>query len=166
MIQSFKIWTDGGARGNPGPAAIGGLIVELPSQLTAEGQQGQSDGQDRPVVLYELSRSIGETTNNQAEYQALVQSLEWLQAFHHDHNLNLSQSQVSLLTDSELMAYQIQGRYKVKNAELRPLYQRAIDILGQFAHYTIEPIPRAQNQVADRLVNQALDSPIHVTAQG
>lgn len=129
------IWTDGGARGNPGPAGIGARIT-------------QND-----QVLAELSDYIGKATNNQAEYQALLRALEWLV----NHIESTSSYQVQVLTDSELMAYQIQGRYRVKNTDLQPIYHQVMRRLNQFSGYTIIPVSREKNQLADRLVNQAID---------
>lgn len=144
--ETLAIWTDGGARGNPGPAGIGVRIAWL-DPLTDKAA----------TVLAELSESIGETTNNQAEYRALLLALDWLS----EHFVNLSAvdnpPHLRFYTDSELLAYQIQGKYKVKNEQLRPLYDQALSQLKTYRHWKIIPIRREHNQVADRLVNQALD---------
>lgn len=135
----YTIWTDGGARGNPGPAAIGARILQA------------------KTVLAELSLYLGKRTNNQAEYQALIEALEWLIAYlNQKHQLTIN-CQIQIFTDSELMAYQIQGRYRVKNGNLQPLWRRVMSLLNQFGGYTITPVRREKNQVADRLVNQAID---------
>ncbi len=145
-MTEYLIWTDGGARGNPGPAGIG---VYIQAEV---GEGGE------PRTVAELSEYIGTATNNQAEYRALLAALAELnQRITADNETPLNAS-VQLFTDSELMAYQIQGRYRVKNAELQPLYQQARDILATYGRFTITPVRREKNQVADRLVNQAIDA--------
>lgn len=140
------MWTDGGARGNPGPAGIG---VRLMAVETADNEA---------QTIAELSESIGHTTNNQAEYRALLAGLEWLTRFAIQQQVDLSEIRLDVYTDSELMAYQIQGRYKVKNLDLKPVYDQCTHILSKLKEYTITPIPRAKNQVADKLVNEAIDA--------
>ncbi len=143
MTSQYQMWTDGGARGNPGPSAIGVRIA----LLKADGEL---------VELQKLGRYIGETTNNQAEYQALVAGLESLKEYTKLPE-NQTVDKITVYTDSQLMAYQITGRYKVKNEELRPHYLKSLELLSEYREYTIIAIPRAQNQIADQLVNQALD---------
>jgi ribonuclease HI len=123
---------DGGSRGNPGPAAYGVVIT-------------RADG--APVAA--LSKCLGRTTNNVAEYQGLMAALEYALAHHHPR--------LRVLTDSELMARQIEGLYKVKSADLKPLFDRAREMIGRLEHFSIRHVPREQNAAADRLVNQALD---------
>ncbi len=127
----LTIHTDGGARGNPGPAAIGVVIA--------------SDGQ----VLKKLSRTIGATTNNQAEYQAVHAALT--------EALALGATQVELFADSELIVKQIRGEYKIKNPELGPWVIKIHSLVNQIGQVTFTAIRREQNQLADALVNQALD---------
>lgn len=141
--KTLGVWTDGGARGNPGPAGIGVQIAEV------EPETGEVK-----VVLTEIAEYIGETTNNQAEYRALLAALERLE---HD-NMSQHANQITFYTDSELMAYQIQGKYKVKNEELRVLYDRIIEKLAQLTNWQIMPVRREKNQSADRLVNAAIDA--------
>jgi ribonuclease HI len=126
---------DGGARGNPGPAAIG-VIVSSP------------DGE----VLEELCERIGVATNNVAEYRALLRGLERARA--------LGASEVSIVNDSELVAKQLTGAYKVKHPAMKPLYAEAMAALRGFARWGIRSVPRAQNARADELVNQALDAAV------
>jgi ribonuclease HI len=148
--QQITIWTDGGARGNPGPAGIGVRII-WSEPLNPESVQ--------PIA--ELAEYIGETTNNQAEYRALLRGLEWLRNWLvKEAHKDPATIKLHLFTDSELMAYQIQGRYKVKNADLRPHFEQITRDLAVFAGYVITPIPRAQNQIADKLVNQAIDKAV------
>jgi ribonuclease HI len=131
-ISKLQINTDGACRGNPGPAAIGATLKDENGQLVAT-----------------VSRAIGKTTNNQAEYQALIAALE--------KAIELGANAVDVRLDSELVVRQIQGRYRVKNEALRPVYQRALALLQGFARFTIRNVPRAENAEADRLANQAFD---------
>jgi ribonuclease HI len=124
---------DGGSRGNPGPAAYG-VVVEA------------ADG----APLAALSKFLGRATNNVAEYQGLLAALEYALQHHHPR--------LRVLTDSELMARQLEGRYKVKSPDLKPLFERARGMILRLEHFTIRHVPREQNAEADRLVNQALDA--------
>jgi len=128
----YVIHTDGGARGNPGPAAFA-YVITAP---------GQSD--------IEAKGYIGETTNNIAEYTGLVRGLE--------HAQKLGARRVHVLSDSELMVRQMNGQYKVKNAGLLPLYEQADDLRRAFDHVRFEHIRREKNAHADRLCNEALDA--------
>lgn len=123
---------DGGARGNPGPAAIG-VVISRP------------DG----TVVNELAERIGVATNNVAEYRAVLRGLEQAAA--------LGAREIELIGDSELVARQLTGAYKVKHPALRPLYQEALAALRGFERWQIRNVPRAQNAHADLLVNAALD---------
>jgi ribonuclease HI len=123
---------DGGARGNPGPAAVAAVLTD-------------PDGN----VVAEEGRYIGEATNNVAEYRALLLALELARG--------LGAGELEVVNDSELVARQIGGQYKVKNAGLRPLWQQAVSELRQFDRWSVRNVPRAQNARADELVNQALD---------
>jgi ribonuclease HI len=134
-IDKAVLYTDGASRGNPGPAAIGAVI---------------KDGQGR--VLTRISRRIGKSTNNQAEYWAIVAALE--------EALRLGTARVEVKSDSELAVKQINGRYRVKNPGLRPLHQRVRQLQQSFQSFAITSIPRRQNAEADRLSNAALDSTV------
>jgi ribonuclease HI len=123
---------DGGARGNPGPAAIG-VVVSSP------------DGE----VLDEVAETIGVATNNVAEYRALLRGLERAGA--------LGATEVEIVNDSELVAKQLAGAYKVKHPAMKPLYAEAIAALRRFDAWRVRSVPRAQNARADELVNRALD---------
>lgn len=127
------VHVDGGARGNPGPAAIG-VVTSTP------------DGE----VVDELAEPIGEATNNVAEYRALLRGLERAR--------ELGATEVELVNDSELVARQVQGAYKVKHPGLRPLYDQAMEALRGFERWSVRSVPRAQNAHADELVNAALDA--------
>jgi ribonuclease HI len=126
------VHVDGGARGNPGPAAAACVIT------SPEGE-----------VLGEYARVLGKTTNNVAEYRALLLGLERAQ--------ELGVSDVEVVGDSELIAKQVQGIYKVKHEAMRPLHREAMAALEAFERWSIRTVPRAQNARADALVNAALD---------
>jgi ribonuclease HI len=126
------VHVDGGSRGNPGPAAAA-AVVRSP------------DGE----VLDEAAVAIGRTTNNVAEYRGLLLGLERAAA--------LGATEVEVINDSELIAHQVNGRYKVKHADMKPLHAEALAALRGFERWSIRPVPRAQNADADALVNQALD---------
>ena len=126
------VHVDGGARGNPGPAAAAAVISD-------------PDG----TVLAEPTQALGTATNNVAEYRAVLLGLT--------HAAELGASEVELVNDSELVARQIQGVYKVRNAALRPLHEQALAALGAFERWSIRSVPREQNADADALVNATLD---------
>jgi ribonuclease HI len=126
------VHVDGGARGNPGPAAAAAVIS------TPEGE-----------ALEERSQLIGTATNNVAEYRALLLGLERAR--------KLGAREVEIVGDSELIAKQVQGAYKVKHEAMRPLHREAMTALRSFDRWSIRTVPRAQNSHADRLVNAALD---------
>jgi ribonuclease HI len=130
---SVVVHVDGGARGNPGPAAVA-AVVSAP------------DG----AVLSEAGEYIGEATNNVAEYRALLLGLSLAR--------ELGATAVEVVNDSELVARQIGGQYKVKHAGLKPLFQEAMAALRQFDGWSVRNVPRAQNERADGLVNEALDA--------
>lgn len=125
-------WCDGGSRGNPGPAGYGVFIEDL-------------DGQK----LAELSEYLGKTTNNVAEYSALLGALEWV--------LREGRSRLRVVADSELLVKQIQGRYKVASPDLRPLFEEAKRRIARLDGFRIEHVLRGKNQKADRLANAAMD---------
>jgi len=123
---------DGGARGNPGPAGYG-VVIE--------------DAHGKPIA--ELCRYLGHRTNNFAEYSGLVAALTYV--------LEHKDSAVRVLSDSELMVRQMNGVYKVRSPELRPLYQEARRLSRQLQWFRIEHVRREKNAEADRLANQAMD---------
>jgi ribonuclease HI len=126
------VHVDGGSRGNPGPAAAAAVLS------TPEGD-----------VVDEAAVTLGTTTNNVAEYRGLLLGLERAAA--------LGATEVEVINDSELIAHQVTGRYKVKHPDMKPLHAEALRALGGFERWSIRPVPRAQNADADALVNQALD---------
>ena len=127
------VHVDGGARGNPGPAAAGAVIS------TPDGE-----------VLDEAAEVIGVATNNVAEYRGLLLGLRRARA--------LGASEVEVVNDSELVAKQVNGVYKVKHPDMKPLHAAARQALEAFDRWSIRSVPRAQNAAADALVNQALDA--------
>jgi ribonuclease HI len=126
------VHVDGGARGNPGPAAAASVVS------TPAGE-----------VLDEAAELLGSVTNNVAEYRALLLGLSRAR--------ELGANEVEVVNDSELIAKQVQGRYKVKHEAMKPLYKQAMAALREFEKWSIRSVPRAQNADADALVNQALD---------
>jgi ribonuclease HI len=131
--ESFIIaYTDGGARGNPGPSGFGVYVTDNKGQKLAE-----------------LSQYLGHQTNNVAEYSGLLAALEW--AMKNGHR------SVQAVSDSELMVKQIRGVYKVSNAALQELHAKAKKLISQLDWFDIRHVLRGQNQNADRLANEAMD---------
>jgi ribonuclease HI len=126
------VHVDGGSRGNPGPAAAAAVVS------SPEGE-----------VLDEAAVTLGRATNNVAEYRGLLLGLERARA--------LGASEVDVVNDSELIAHQVTGRYKVKHADMKPLHAEALAALRGFERWSLRPVRREQNADADALVNQALD---------
>ena len=131
-MRKVVVHVDGGARGNPGPAAVAAVA---------------SDADGEPLA--ERNAYIGEATNNVAEYRALLLGLELAR--------ELGAQEVEVVNDSELVARQIGGEYKVKHAGLRPLYLEAMRTLRAFERWAVRPVRRDANARADELVNEALD---------
>lgn len=129
------LFCDGGARGNPGPAAIGAVLFDPAT--------------DPPTELTSVSRRIGVTTNNVAEYRALVAGLEAARDF--------PARRISVRADSQLVVRQLEGRYRVKQPHLRPLYEEARALLEDYDEVDLAHVRREDNVVADALVNAALD---------
>lgn len=137
MIRSdnnrLHLYIDGAARGNPGPAGIGVVITD-----------------DSAAVVKNIAKYIGETTNNVAEYTALVFGMEEAR--------NLGTKELVINTDSELLAKQLGGEYKVKNPALKDLYAKVMRILKSFAEVRVNQIERSENKGADKLANKAIDT--------
>jgi ribonuclease HI len=127
------IYTDGAARGNPGPAGLGAIL--------RDAQTG--------AVVAELARFLGVRTNNYAEWTAVEDALQ--------EALRLGATHVDLRLDSELVARQISGRYRVKHPDLKPIHASVMALLGKFSGYTVGHVPRELNRDADRLSNVAID---------
>jgi ribonuclease HI len=129
--KKLLVYSDGASQGNPGRAAIGAVIKD-----------------ERGKVVSRISRAIGHATNNQAEYRAIIAALEAAVA--------LGAEEVEARADSELVVEQLNGRYKVKKASLRSLYQEVVRLTGALKTFSISYIPRERNKEADRLANKAL----------
>jgi ribonuclease HI len=130
MGNKALIFTDGGAEPNPGPGGIGVVI---------QNRQGET--------VTTISQTVGRVTNNQAEYMAVIAALE--------KALSLGFDEVEIRADSELIVRQINGSYRVKNAKLKPLYLKAMELKGRLKTFTITHIPRNLNREADRLAGEA-----------
>ena len=126
------VHTDGASRGNPGPAAIGVVIAEPSGR-----------------VLLEFGEALAPTTNNVAEYTAVIRALE------RAHELGARRVQVQM--DSQLVVRQLNGSYRVKHVDMLPLYRRVLELIQSFDEVTFTHVPREQNTEADRLANAALD---------
>lgn len=131
------IYTDGASRGNPGPAAYGFTIAYQTGKL-----------------LHEAGEYIGSTTNNVAEYTAVLEALKKVkEKFLKDYPLK-----IELLADSKLVAEQLSGRFKIKSAHLKPIIEKIKILASELGDVTYKHIPRSQNTLADKLANLALDS--------
>ena len=131
--QSVIIFSDGAARGNPGPAGAGAYITSADGEMVAE-----------------VREYLGEMTNNQAEYRALKCGLEKAR--------DIGAKRVSIRADSELMVKQLNGEYRVKNSELKPIFREVSALLSYFESWEAAHVPREQNKEADRLANEAIDN--------
>ena len=133
--RELMVCFDGASRGNPGRAAIGVVVLE------------------NGVPIREIGETIGETTNNVAEYRALLRALQEAAA--------LGARAVRICSDSELVVRQLSGQYKVRSAALAPLHREALARMRQFEHVSVVHVPRTQNEGADALANRALDGALH-----
>ena len=133
MANKTIIYTDGGSRNNPGPSALGVVIAD-----------------DKGNILKEYSHYLGEATNNQAEYEAVIFALQKAK--------QLKIKELEIRTDSELIGKQLLGKYKIKDPDLQPLFIKAWNLRLDYDKVDIKIIPREQNKQADKLVNQELDS--------
>ncbi len=137
-MNDLSIYIDGGSRGNPGPAAIGVVIID-------EKKKG----------IKEYGQYLGRATNNEAEYQALVFALKKAKALFGKEKIK--DYSINLFSDSELLVNQMTGRYKIVNSKIQPLFLQAWNLSIDFGEIHFKAIPRAENDRADSLVNQALD---------
>ena len=133
VVNKVKIFCDGASRGNPGPASAGAVLLD-----------------ENGVRVSEVSQKLGITTNNVAEYTALILALEKVQ--------ELNPQSVHICADSQLMIRQLNGEYRVKHPQIRPLYERARQLLEQLPKWEAEHIRRELNREADALANAALDA--------
>jgi ribonuclease HI len=132
--ERHVLYCDGAARGNPGPAAIGGLLL--------------APGRVEPVVA--ISEAIGRATNNEAEYRALIAGMQAA--------LEAGVTRLLVRLDSDLLVNQMNGRYRVKAPGLKPLHKEAAALAERFAAVSFEQVPRERNALADELANAALDA--------
>ena len=131
-MSKVIVYTDGASRGNPGHPGIGIVFMD-----------------EKGNVVKEISEYIGETTNNIAEYTALVTALK--------EAVEMNFEEIEVISDSELMVKQINGEYQVKNQGLKPLYSEACRLLKEFKNYYVRHVGREQNKRADALANQGID---------
>lgn len=131
-MKTIRIYTDGAARGNPGPAGLGVVIED-----------------DQGTRLQGLCRYIGVATNNKAEYLALIEGLNAAAAWKPDR--------LEVFMDSQLVVEQINGRWRIKHAELQPLARQARELIKKFESVTVSYVPRVKNKGADALANRAID---------
>ena len=131
-MRTLRVFTDGAARGNPGPAGLGVVIED-----------------DRGCRLRGLCRYIGTATNNRAEYLALIEGLQAVQEWKPDR--------VEVFMDSKLVVEQVAGRFKVKNKDLMPLVRTVQELLAKLPEVTLTHVERARNKGADALANKAID---------
>lgn len=130
--REWLLMVDGAARGNPGEAGCGAVILD-----------------ENGKVLKEVCRYLGQTTNNVAEYEGLLMGLKGV--------VKLGGKRLRVQSDSELMVRQLSGQYRVRDEKLKRLYKKAQDLLTHLESYRIVHVPRGQNRLADRLANQAID---------
>ena len=135
-VEELLLYCDGGSRGNPGPSAIGAVVFD-PST-------------EPPELVAEVSECIGVTTNNVAEYRALIAGLEAV--------AHLRARVMHVRADSLLVIKQLRGEWKVKHANIKPLHAEAAALLAEYEVVDLQHVPREENTEADALVNQALDA--------
>jgi ribonuclease HI len=138
-LKTLRLRTDGASRGNPGPAAVGVVIED-----------------DKGTRLRTFHRFIGIRTNNQAEYQALIDGLKAMAEWNPDR--------LEIYLDSKLVVEQVNGTYRVKKPELQPLYTEVKHLLGGFGEVEIKHVERENNKGADKLANMALDDQVKKAA--
>ena len=131
-MKTLRLYTDGGARGNPGPAGLGMVIED-----------------DQGMRLWGGYRYVGTATNNKAEYLALIEGLRRAAEWRPDR--------LEVYMDSRLVVEQVAGRFKVKNEDLLPLHRQVKQLLGGFPDVTVSYVPREKNRGADALANRAMD---------
>ena len=132
------IYTDGGSRGNPGPSAIGVVLCD-----------------EKGTVIKKYSEAIGDATNNEAEYQAVIFALKKVKALYGKEEMK--QSEIEIRLDSELVAKQLSHEYKIEESNIQPLFLKVWNLMLDFGQIKFVAIAREKNKEADHLVNQALD---------
>ncbi len=137
-MQKIIVYTDGASRGNPGPASIGVVVYN-----------------DKRNVLKEYSETIGKTTNNDAEYQAVIFALKKMRALF--GKKNIKNYEILIKSDSQLLVSQLTGKYKIKDSNIQKLFIQVWNLKIDYHKVDFKHIPREQNKLADKLANQALD---------
>jgi ribonuclease H / adenosylcobalamin/alpha-ribazole phosphatase len=135
-VKVLRLFADGASRGNPGPAALGVVIED-----------------DQGMRLRGFHRWLGRATNNQAEYEALIEGLKAVTAWKPDR--------LEVFLDSKLVVEQMNGRYRIKAPELAPLHQKASELMREFPDVAISHVERAKNRGADALANMAIDAHVN-----
>ena len=138
-MHKFIVYTDGGARGNPGPAALGVVICN-----------------EKGEILEKYGEYLGEVTNNEAEYRAPIFALKKIKALFGKEKAK--ESEVQILTDSELVAKQMNGEYKVEHPTTQKFFLELWNLKLDFKKVSFQPIPREKNKEADKMVNETLDA--------
>jgi ribonuclease HI len=142
--EKILVYTDGGSRGNPGPAGIGVVIAN-----------------EKEQVIKKYSKDIGERTNNEAEYEAVIFAMQKLKhLFGKEKAKNFD---IEIRMDSELVCRQLKGEYKIKEEKLFPLFIKIWNLRMDFGKISFKEIPRSKNKEADALANEAMDSKINQT---
>jgi len=140
-MRKIILHTDGGSRGNPGPAALGVVIAN-----------------EKDEMLKQYGEYIGEATNNDAEYQAVVSGLKKIKSlFGKNATKDII---VEVMADSELLVKQMNGKYKVENSKVQQLFLKIWNLKVDFKEVTFTAVPREQNKAADKMVNEALDAEV------
>ncbi|MEA3453162.1 MAG: ribonuclease HI family protein [Patescibacteria group bacterium] len=138
-MQKIIVYTDGASRGNPGPASIGVAVHD-----------------NKGSILKKYSQTIGETTNNDAEYQAVVFALKKMKILF--GKKNVKKYEILVRSDSQLLVSQLTGKYKLKDANIQKLFIQIWNLKTDYSKVDFEHIPREQNKLADELANEALDA--------
>jgi ribonuclease HI len=149
MPDKLVIYTDGGARGNPGPAAVG-VVFGTPSPSSGHALITSRKS------TQQYSEAIGRTTNNVAEYRAVIFALKKAKSLL--GGKTAKEIEVEIRSDSELVVSQLRGEYKIKEENLKPLFLEAWNLKQDFKSVIFTLIPREENKLADKLVNRALDT--------
>jgi len=136
-MNKFIIYTDGASKGNPGPAAVGVIICD---------KNGK--------VLKEYSKEIGEATNNEAEYQAVILALKKIKLLY--GKKKAKESEIEIRSDSQLLVFQLNGKYKILDEKIQKLFIEVWNLQTEFKKVVFKLIPRGENRLADRAANRAL----------
>ncbi|MCK4781892.1 ribonuclease HI family protein [Candidatus Parcubacteria bacterium] len=156
-MKKLIVYTDGGSRGNPGPSAIGAAVY-LPA--SRQGGKALQAGNEKEQLIKEYSEYIGEGTNNEAEYQAVIFALKKIK--HLFGKKKIKELDIEIKSDSEFLVKQVQGKYKVLEPRIQSLFLQIWNLKIDFGKITFFHIPREENKKADALANEALDKEFSV----